>query len=38
MSVEDGHEHQVDIRRNKVSRERLIAHIEVSPDTKTGRR
>jgi integrase len=38
VSSEDGYESDVDIRRNKVVRERLIAHIEVSPDTKTGRR
>ena len=38
VSNEDGYEYDVDIRRDKVVRERLIAHIEVSPDTKTGRR
>ena len=36
--IEDGYETDVDLRRNKVVRERIIAHIEVSPDTKTGRR
>lgn len=36
--IEDGHEIDVDLRREKVVRERIIAHIEVSPDTKTGRR
>jgi integrase len=38
VSNEDGYESDVDVRKNKVVRERLIAHIEVSPDTKTGRR
>ena len=38
VNNEDGYEYDIDIRRDKVVRERLIAHIEVSPDTKTGRR
>jgi hypothetical protein len=48
VSLEGGHESEIDIKseidqkgevkRTRVVRERLIAHIEVSPDTKTGRR
>ena len=33
-----GHESIVDVRSNEVTSERIIVHIEVSPDTKTGRR
>jgi len=38
VSNEDGYESDIDVRHDKIVRERLIAHIEVSPDTKTGRR
>jgi integrase len=36
--IEEGYESDVELRRDKVVRERIIAHIEVSPHTKTGRR
>ena len=38
VTLEEGHESEIDIKGRKVVRERLISHIEVSPDTKTGRR
>jgi len=38
VSNEDGYESDIDVRQDRIVRERLIVHIEVSPDTKTGRR